>query len=178
MGERIFLKIYKPPSELTQIIKNEKNLTMIRTMLEKPGIILVCGAPLSGKTLLIYSLLMEAAERNKNVMTLESLAKYELKGVNQCELNENVGFNMEKAARFIEFQSPDVIYLEGIKTKELFEYFSRLNDKTVIMEFSADNMEDLRRKLTFSVDISCLIFVHSSNNIEVFDADTIQKYLG
>ena len=38
-------------------------------------------------------------------MTLESISKYELKGVNQCEFNENVGFNMDKAARFIEFQS-------------------------------------------------------------------------
>ena len=85
-------------------------------------------------------------------MTLESISKYELKGVNQCEFNENVGFNMDKAARFIEFQNPDIIYLEGIKSKESFDYFSSLvyNDKTIIMEFLANNMEDLRNKMAFS----------------------------
>lgn len=59
-------------------------------------------------------------------MTLESIAKYELSGVNQCEFNENVGFNMDKAARFIEFQDPDIIYLEGIKSKESLIIFQVL----------------------------------------------------
>jgi type IV pilus assembly protein PilB len=172
MGERIFMKVYKPPQSLAEIIKNEHNLSVLRSALAKPGIILVCGSPLSGKTHVIYSLLLEA---QGNVMTLESLAKYELVGVNQCELNENVGFNLDKAVRFIEFQSPDVIYIEGLKTKEMFEYFSGLTDKTVIMEFSANNFEDLRRKLTFTP--SCLVFVHSGDNIEVFDEQTLQKYL-
>lgn len=119
-------------------------------------------------------------------MTLESISKYELKGVNQCEFNENVGFNMDKAARFIEFQSPDVIYLEGIKSKESFDYFSNLvyNDKTIIMEFLANNMEDLRNKMSFSdfdtlkSIISCMIFIHSKNSVEVFNKETLQKYLG
>ena len=116
MGERIFLKIYKPPKALEQIISSKYELTEIRQSLNKPGIILVCGSSLSGKTHVIYSLLLEAAKsKYKNIMTLESISKYELSGVNQCEFNENVGFNMDKAARFIEFQNPDIIYLEGIQ---------------------------------------------------------------
>ena len=107
MGERIFLKIYKPPRHLNQIIKSNSNLNLIKSALNNPGIIIVCGSPLSGKTHIIYSLLIEAADKNKNIMTLESIAKYNLKNVHQCELNENVGFNMDKASRFIEFQSPD-----------------------------------------------------------------------
>ena len=123
--------------------------------------------------------------KNKNIMTLESISKYNLQNVNQCELNENVGFNMDKAARFIEFQSPDIIYMEGVKTKESFDYFSSLvfDNKTIIMEFLANNMEDLRNKLAFSDFetlkslISCMIFIHSKDSIEVFDKETIQKYL-
>ena len=118
-------------------------------------------------------------------MTLESIAKYNLTNVHQCELNENVGFNMDKASRFIEFQSPDVIYLEGIKTKESFDYFSGLvfDNKTIIMEFLANNMEDLRNKMSFSDFetlkslISCMIFIHSKDCIEVFTKETVQKYL-
>lgn len=71
---------------------------------------------------MIYSLLMEAATSGKNIMTIESIAKYELKGVNQCELNENVGFSMDKALRYVEFQSPEMIYLEGVKTRDAFEF--------------------------------------------------------
>ena len=185
MGERIFLKIYKPPRPLNKIIKSESNLQVIKSALNNPGIIIVCGSPLSGKTHIIYSLLLEAGTQNKNIMTLESIAKYTLKNVHQCELNENVGFNMDKASRFIEFQSPDIIYLEGIKSKESFDYFANLvfDNKTIIMEFLANNMEDLRYKLSFSDFetlkslISCMIFIHSQDSIEVFTKETVQKYL-
>ncbi len=187
MGERIFLKIYKPPKKLSSILKTDSQLKTINYAINEPGIILVCGSPLSGKTHIIYSLLLEIASRykNKNIMTLESIAKYNLKGVNQCELNENVSFNMDKASRFIEFQSPDIIYLEGVKTKEIFDYFSGLvfDNKIIIMEFLANNMEDLRNKMAFSDFetlkslLSCMIFIHSKDSIEVFDKTTLQKYL-
>ena len=187
MGERIFLKIYKPPMPLEKIITSKSELTEVRQSLEKPGIILVCGSSLSGKTHVIYSLLLEAAKsKYKNIMTLESISKYELEGVNQCEFNENVGFNMDKAARFIGFQNPDIIYLESINSKEFFDYFSSLvfNDKIIIMEFLANNMEDLRKKMSFSdFDtlkelITSMIFIHSENSVEVFNHDALQKYLG
>lgn len=185
MGERISLKIYKPPQKLDKIIPDEKARSIISHSVQNPGIILVCGSPLSGKTHIIYSLLLEAATKKQNIMTIESIAKYELPGVNQCELNENIGFNMDKALRFIEFQSPDTIYLEGIKTRDAFEFLSELyyNDKVILTEFMANNMTDLRQKLafddfqTFKTLISCLIFIHSKDSIEVFDKTTLQKYL-
>ena len=182
----IFLKIYKPPKPLNKIIDSDTSLKVIKKALDEAGIILVCGSPLSGKTHVVYSLLQEAALSNsKNIMTLESIAKYSLKGVNQCELNENIGFNMDKAERFIEFQSPDIIYLEGIKTKESFDYFAGLvyDGKTVIMEFLANNMEDMRKKMSFSdfetlkTLIGAMVFIHSKNSIEIFDKSAVQKYL-
>lgn len=187
MGERIFLKIYKPPKSLDEIITSKTELAEIKQAFDTPGIILVCGSSLSGKTHVIYSLLLEAAKSGrKNIMTLESISKYELKGVNQCEFNENVGFNLDKAARFIEFQSPDIIYLEGIKSKESFDYFSSLvhNDKTIIMEFLANNMDDLKNKMAFSdfdnlkSMITNMIFIHSQSSVEVFNRESLQKYLG
>lgn len=187
MGERIFLKIYKPPKALDKIITSKSDITGIKQALDNAGVILVCGSSLSGKTHVIYSLLLEAAKSNsKNIMTLESISKYELEGVNQCEFNENVGFNMDKAARFIEFQNPDIIYLEGIKSKASFDYFSSLvySNKTIIMEFLANNMEDLRNKLSISdFDtlkslISCVVFIHSKTSVEIFDKNMLLKYLG
>ncbi len=185
MGERISLKIYKPPKTLDKILFDEKQRNILLRATENPGIILVCGSPLSGKTHIIYSLLMETDNIHKNVMTIESIAKYELKYIHQCELNENIGFNIDKALRFVEFQNPDLIYLEGIKTREAFEFLSELfyNDKTVITEFMANNMTDLRQKLayedfqSFKSLITCLVFIHSRESIEVFDKETLQKYL-
>lgn len=184
-GERILIKIYHPPVEIDKLNIPQDKIELIRKSLEKSGVVLICGASLSGKTHLIYSILSNLIPKSKNVMTLESIAKYRLKNVAQCELNENIGFNLDKAMRFIEFQSPDIIYFEGITTKEGLDFFTSLTlkNKALITEFLAENMDDLRRKFEFSEFtmfksvISCLIFIHSRKSIEVFDKKDLEKYL-
>lgn len=185
-GERISLKIYKPPKALDKTCLTPVQINTIKSGLENPGIILVCGSSLSGKTHIIYSILSDIAGSDRNIMTIESIAKYKLENVNQCELNENIGFNMDKAMRFIEFQSPDLIYFEGITSKSALDYFSSLvfKDKVLITELLADNMADLNKKLSyddfemFKPVISCIIFVHNSQSIEVFDKNEIKKFTG
>ncbi len=184
-GERILLRIYKPPQTIEKVVTDETKREIIKNALLTPGFTLVCGSALSGKTHIIYSILSSLASMDKNVMTLESIAKYNLEKVNQCELNENIGFSLDKAMRFVEFQSPDIIYFEGVTTKEGLDYFSSLvfKDKAMITEFLADNIEDLRHKftyddfLTFKSLINCLIFIHHKDSIEVFDKAAVQKYL-
>ena len=184
-GERISLKIYKPPKELSEIGLTKNQIDVIKAQVQKPGIVLVCGSSLSGKTHIIYSILSDIANPNKNIMTIESISKYKLENVNQSELNENIGFNMDKVMRFIEFQSPDLIYFEGITSKTALDYFSSLvfKDKVLITELLADNMADLNKKLAyddfamFKPLISCIIFVHNAQSIEVFDKDEINKFM-
>ncbi len=184
-GERISLKIYKPPKSLKEIGFSDSQIDIINSQIDSAGIILVCGASLAGKTHIIYSILSEISGKNKNIMTLESIAKYNLENVNQCELNENIGFNMEKAMRFIEFQSPDIIYFEGITSKSALDYFSSLvfKNKVLITEFLADNMADLNKKLSytdfdmFKPLISCIIFVHNQSRIEVLDKNDLKKFI-
>ena len=184
-GERILIKIYHPPKPISELNIPSDKIELIKQSLEKSGVVLICGASLSGKTHLIYSILSNLISKTKNVMTLESIAKYRLKGVAQCELNENIGFNLDKAMRFIEFQSPDIIYFEGITTKEGLDFFTSLTlkNKALITEFLAENMDDLRRKFEFSEFtmfksvISCLIFIHGKDSIEIFDKNDLQKYL-
>ena len=184
-GERIAIKIYKPPQRLETLQLDIDKRALLKDAFNVPGIILVSGSNLSGKTHFIYSLLSEIGDSAKNVMTIESLTKYDLPNVNQCELNENIGFNLDKAMRFIEFQEPDVIYFEGIATKEGLDYFSSLvfKDKVLITEFLANNFDDLRRKLAypdfamFKSLLSCLVFMHGPNSIEVFNKEALEKYL-
>ena len=184
-GERILIKIYHPPIPIENLNISQDKIEIIKQSLTKPGVVLICGASLSGKTHLIYSILSNLIPKAKNVMTLESIAKYRLKNVAQCELNENIGFNLDKAMRFIEFQLPDIIYFEGITTKEGLDFFTSLTlkNKTLITEFLAENMDDLRRKFEFSEFtmfksvISCLVFIHNKDSIEVFDKNELNKYL-
>lgn len=184
-GERIAIKIYKPPKNLVDLQLDIQKRALLKDAFNTPGIVLVGGSNLSGKTHFIYSLLSELGDSSKNVMTIESLTKYDLPNVNQCELNENIGFNLDKAMRFIEFQSPDVIYFEGIATKEGLDYFSSLvfKDKVLITEFLANNFEDLRKKLSypefgmFKSLLNCLVFMHNQNSIEIFNKEALEKYL-
>ena len=184
-GERILLKIYHPPKKINELIKDENTINALKTALLVPGVILVCGSSLSGKTHLIYSILDDLIPENKTVMSLESIAKYKLKNVRQSELNESVGFNLDKAMRYIEFQSPDIVYFEGIATKEGLDFFTSLTlkNKTLITEFLADNMDDLRKKFAYSEFnmfksvITCLIFIHNKDTIEFFDKNALDKYL-
>ena len=184
-GERILLKIYHPPKKLEELIKNEDTISKLKNALLTPGVVLVCGSSLSGKTHLVYSILDELTPKNKTAMTLESIAKYKLKNVIQSELNESVGFNLDKAMRYIEFQSPDIVYFEGIETKEGLDFFTSLTlkNKTLITEFLADNIDELRRKFSypefsmFKSVITCLLFIHNKEEIEFFDKTALSKYL-
>ena len=183
-GERISIKIYKPPRTLDELIKDPKKINTIRSSVQKPGIMLICGSGLSGKTHMIYSILSDISNENTNVMSIESITKYNLENVNQCELNEHIGFNLDKAMRFIEFQSPDILYFEGINTKEGLDYFSTLvfKNKMLITEFLAENMADLMKKLSlndfaiFKSLLTCLIFIHNRDSIDVFDKHALEKY--
>lgn len=184
-GERILLKIYHPPKKIDTLINDKEKIDTLKFILNTPGIILVSGGTLSGKTHLVYSILNDLVSKDRVAMTLESVAKYKLHRVLQSELNESVGFNMDKAMRFIEFQSPDIVYFEGISTKEGLDFLTSLalQNKTLITEFLADNMEDLRRKFDrsefslFKSLITCLVFIHNQNSIEIFDKSAIEKYL-
>ncbi len=184
-GERITLKIYKPPKKLALIGFTENQINTVENACKSPGITLVCGASLAGKTHIIYSILQNISSPQINIMTLESIAKYNIENINQCELNENIGFNIEKAMRFIEFQDPNIIYFEGITSKSALDYFSSLvfKNKILITEFLADNMADLNKKLSYSDFemfkplISCIIFVHNTSYIEVLDKSDLQKFL-
>lgn len=184
-GERILLKIYHPPKKIDELIKDPDTIEKLKSALLAPGVVLVCGSSLSGKTHLVYSILNDLIPKDKTAMTLESIVKYKLNGIRQSELNESVGFNLDKGMRFIEFQSPDIVYFEGIATKEGLDFFTSLTlkNKTLITEFLADNMNELRRKFSypefsmFKSVISCLLFIHSKDTIEFFDKSALSKYL-
>ncbi len=129
-GERITIKFYRSPKTLKDL--------KIDINLEEPGLILVCGQEGCGKSFVAYSILNSIDSGVKSIMTIESIAKYEIEGVIQCEFNEKVGFNIEKALKFIDFQSPDVIYIEDLPSGELLKFIK--NGKLIITEINEENI--------------------------------------
>lgn len=174
-GERITIKLYRPPESIKSISISEENRNYLKEILNKPGIILIAGPELSGKSFIAYSILNSIQKTNKNIMTVESIAKYDLTGVIQCELKEKAGFNLKKAINFINFQTPDVVYIEEIIPNSDIKYLSMLanTQKTVITEILAENTENLQNILSleyfkeFKKNINCLIFVENKDKIQI-----------
>ncbi len=176
-GERITIKLYNSPKTIAELpVKNEHRKIFLKSI-EKPGIILIAGPELSGKSFIAYTILNSLDSGNKNIMTLESIVKYDLPGINQCELNEKVGFNIEKALKFIDFQSPDIVYIEEMFSGKLFEHILNLakSGKPVITEINAKDSEDLTQLFTFEEInelqkfLNCFILIKNLNDITVFE---------
>jgi len=85
------------------------------------GIILVTGPTGSGKTTTLYATLNEINENNLNITTIEDPVEYEVKGINQGEVDEKAGVTFASALRSILRQDPDVILVGEIRDAETAE---------------------------------------------------------
>lgn len=174
-GERITIKLYRSPESIKELSLNEEDKHFLEESINKAGIILISGPNLSGKSFIAYSILNSLDKLNKNIMTVESIVKYDLAGVSQCELKEKVGFDFAKAIKFIDFQSPDIVYVEEVISNDDIKYLSLLADsqKTVITEIKAENIDVLQKKLesgdfnNFKKNVNCLIFVENKDKIQI-----------
>jgi len=85
------------------------------------GIILVTGPTGSGKTTTLYATLNEINEKDLNITTIEDPVEYEMKGINQGEVDEKAGVTFASALRSILRQDPDVILVGEIRDYETAE---------------------------------------------------------
>lgn len=94
-------------------------LRTIRSGLEKPnGMILTSGPTGSGKSTTLYALLNEIKNDSINIVTLEDPVEYKMDGVNQIQVNADVGLTFSAGLRSILRQDPDVVMVGEIRDKE------------------------------------------------------------
>ena len=92
---------------------------MIKALIAKPnGIVLVTGPTGSGKTTTLYSCLNFMNSPNIKIITTEDPVEYDLPGVMQCQVNEDVGLTYGAALRSILRQDPDMILVGEIRDRE------------------------------------------------------------
>jgi type IV pilus assembly protein PilB len=112
-GEKAVLRILDKDAlklDLTQLGFDEWSLDKFNAAIHQPyGMVLITGPTGSGKTTTLYSGIHTINSPDVNIMTAEDPVEYNLKGVNQVQINEGVGRTFAAALRSFLRQDPDVI---------------------------------------------------------------------
>jgi len=96
-----------------------RSLHTIRTGLKRPnGMILTSGPTGSGKSTSLYALLQEIKSDEINIVTLEDPVEYKMDGINQIQVNADVGLTFASGLRSILRQDPDVVMVGEIRDAE------------------------------------------------------------
>lgn len=94
-------------------------LRSIRKGIKKPnGMILTSGPTGSGKSTSLYALIKEIKDDSINIVTLEDPVEYKMDGVNQIQVNNDVGLTFASGLRSILRQDPDVVMVGEIRDSE------------------------------------------------------------
>ena len=94
-------------------------LRTIRKGLERPnGMILTSGPTGSGKSTSLYALIQEIVNDSINIVTLEDPVEYKMEGINQIQVNPEVGLTFATGLRSVLRQDPDVVMVGEIRDKE------------------------------------------------------------
>jgi type IV pilus assembly protein PilB len=121
-GEKVVMRILdktKSTLPLTALGFSEENLTKYRECIRQPyGMILHCGPTGSGKSMTLYSALGEVNSPDVNIQTAEDPIEYTLSGINQMQMNRQIGLTFERALRCYLRMDPDIILVGEIRDKE------------------------------------------------------------
>ncbi len=121
-GEKIVLRILDKGNltlDLERLGFPESSLKTFLRAIEAPyGIVLVTGPTGSGKTTTLYSGLTRLNQPGVNIMTAEDPVEYNLQGINQVQVNEEIGLGFPEALRAFLRQDPNIVMVGEIRDIE------------------------------------------------------------
>jgi type IV pilus assembly protein PilB len=124
-GEKIVLRLLdkdKLMLDMTKLGFEAESLTKLEVAIAKPwGMVLVTGPTGSGKTNTLYSSISKVNTTETNIMTAEDPVEFNLVGVNQVQVRENIGLNFAAALRSFLRQDPNIILVGEIRDFETAE---------------------------------------------------------
>ena len=124
-GEKIVIRILDKSNlqlDMRKLGFSEKQLKDFKTAIHRPyGMILVTGPTGSGKTTTLYSALSEVNRPDVNISTAEDPVEYNIQGINQVFVNEEIGLTFASALRSFLRQDPDIIMVGEIRDLETAE---------------------------------------------------------
>jgi type IV pilus assembly protein PilB len=124
-GEKIVLRLLDKSNlqlDMTKLGFEQKPLSDFRDSIHQPfGMVLVTGPTGSGKTTTLYSAMSDLNEVGTNVSTAEDPIEFNLMGINQVQMHEDIGLNFAAALRSFLRQDPDIIMVGEIRDFETAE---------------------------------------------------------
>jgi len=124
-GEKIVMRLLdkdKLMLDMTKLGFESDSLKKLEMAISKPwGMVLVTGPTGSGKTNTLYSSIAKINTQETNIMTAEDPVEFNLVGVNQVQVKENIGLNFAAALRSFLRQDPNIILVGEIRDFETAE---------------------------------------------------------
>ena len=124
-GEKIVMRLLdkdKLMLDMTKLGFEAESLSKLEVAIGKPwGLVLVTGPTGSGKTNTLYSSIAKVNTTETNIMTAEDPVEFNLVGVNQVQVRENIGLNFAAALRSFLRQDPNIILVGEIRDFETAE---------------------------------------------------------
>lgn len=124
-GEQVVIRLLDKSGtslQLEEMGYHGRSLRTIRAGLERTnGMILTSGPTGSGKSTSLYALLQEVKNDGVNIVTLEDPVEYKMEGINQIQVNADVGLTFSSGLRSILRQDPDIVMVGEIRDKETAE---------------------------------------------------------
>ena len=121
-GEKIVIRILdysRSMQGIEYLFFSEENYKKILKMIAEPnGIILVTGATGSGKSTTVYSFLQKLNVKGTNLITVEDPVEMDIEGINQVQVNSDIGLDFATVLRSILRQDPNVIMIGEIRDSE------------------------------------------------------------
>ena len=121
-GEKVVLRLLgsgKLSLNLSNLGFEEKKLTTFKKWIGQPyGMIIISGPTGSGKSTTLYAALQEIHSEGINITTVEDPVEYQLAGINQVQMHDEIGLNFAATLRSILRQDPDVLLIGEIRDEE------------------------------------------------------------
>src|SRR5258708_17440169 len=121
-GEKVVMRLLKKTGGIPDLpdlgLRGRALKNLEDAILRPHGIILICGPTGSGKTTTLYSIIQRINNPKVNIMTLEDPIEYKIAGINQVQINPEVGLTFASGLRAFLRQDPNVILVGEIRDKE------------------------------------------------------------
>ena len=124
-GESISLRLLAKSGSFVKMCDlgfNNRDFAVVNKIIHRPnGIFLVTGPTGSGKSTSLYSFLSEVNKIDVRIMTAEDPIEYHMAGINQVQMQPDIGMTFARALRAFLRQDPDIIMVGEIRDKETAE---------------------------------------------------------
>tara|TARA_X000001036_G_scaffold252574_1_gene235067 strand:+ start:5755 stop:7452 length:1698 start_codon:yes stop_codon:yes gene_type:complete len=186
-GEKVVLRLLGSGSKqltLTNLGFPDTKLKTFRKWIRQPyGMIIISGPTGSGKSTTLYAALQEIYSEGINITTVEDPVEYQIPGINQVQMHEEIGLDFTSSLRSILRQDPDVLLIGEIRDKETADIAVKFS-LTGHLVFSTVHANDAPSTIARLLDLgvppfllgSSLNLIMAQRLVRTIDSESKEEY--